>query len=235
MSAPTLRRDRLRWRYRLTYRRWWSHRRGNCARHEQKDHQPASHERQNEHSNGKPGAAALRLCRAGYGSRAGHPRRIPARCLPLAGIRPAVEARTGDGSRRVRSAPGILAHPKTTNADRSPYAGFGQVEPERSKFDALTKSPCHVPAILPRQSRPTRQASETPGSPAHQRRGRIAFLGDNLRGCRGWCKNCARIEREKRCGDCGDFCGEYLHVGACCPLLAPHPLVSVSNNLHKST
>jgi hypothetical protein len=36
--------------------------------------------------------------------RAGHGSRVPARRLALAGIRPAIEARTGDGGRCVRSA-----------------------------------------------------------------------------------------------------------------------------------
>jgi hypothetical protein len=143
MSAPPLRRDRRRWRYRLTHRRWWGYGRRSGLRHEHIDHQPASQERQNEHSHGKPGAAGLLLCRAGHGSRA------CARRLALAGIRPAIKARAGDGGRRVRSASGILAHAEATNADGSPHAGLGQVQPERSKFDALTKSPCHNPTILP--------------------------------------------------------------------------------------
>jgi hypothetical protein len=143
MSAPPLRRSRLRWRLRGTHRRWWSHRRRNSARHEHKDHQPASHERQSKHPHGKPDAAVFpRWC-------AGQPRRIPARRLALAGIGPVIDARTGDGSRRVRSAFCIRANAEATNADGSSYAGLGEVEPERSKFDALTKSPCHDPAILP--------------------------------------------------------------------------------------
>jgi rhodanese-related sulfurtransferase len=141
MSAPPLRRDRRRWRYRLTHRRWWGYGRRSGLRHEHIDHQPASQERQNEHSHGKPGAAGLLLCRAGHGSRA------CARRLALAGIRPAIKARAGDGGRRVRSASGILAHAEATNADGSPNAGLGQVQPERSKFDALTKSPCHNPTF----------------------------------------------------------------------------------------
>jgi hypothetical protein len=163
MSAPPLRRNRLRWRYRLTHRRWWSHRRGSGAGHQHEDHQPASHKRESEHSQGKTRAAgARRWC-------AGHPRRILARRLALAGISPVVDASTGDGGRRVRSPLGIRAHPETTNADGSSYAGLGEVEPEWSEFEALTKSPCHVPAILPCQSHPARQVSEMPGPP-HQRR-----------------------------------------------------------------
>jgi hypothetical protein len=141
MSAPSLRRDGHRWGYRCAYCLWWSYGRGNGARHQHKDHQPSRHERKGKHPQGKPCAVAC--------GRAGCPRRIPARRFALAGVRPVVEARTGDGCRRVRSALGIGANPKATNADGSPHAGFGQVQPERPKFDALTKSPCHVPAILP--------------------------------------------------------------------------------------
>ena len=143
MSAPPLRRDRQRWRYRGAYRRWWSHRRGNGARHQHKDHQPASHERQSEHSQGKPDAVAS------ASGRAGHSRRIPARRPTLAGIRPAVEARTGDGSRRVRSALCIRANPKATSADGSPHARLGQVQLERPEIEALAKSPCHTLASVP--------------------------------------------------------------------------------------
>jgi hypothetical protein len=145
MSAPPLRRGRLRWRYRGAHRRWWSHWRGNGAGHEHKDHQTTSHERQSKHPHHKPDAAVSPRWRAGQ------LRRIPARRTALAGIGPAVEARTGDGSRRVRSTLGIRANAKAAKADGSSYAGLGQVQPERSKFDAPTKSPCHTPpSVLPR-------------------------------------------------------------------------------------
>ena len=144
MSAPPLRRDRRRWRYRLTHRRWWGYGRRSGLRHEHIDHQPASQERQNEHSHGKPGAAGLLLCRAGHGSRA------CARRLALAGIRPAIKARAGDGGRRVRSALCIRAHAETTNADGSPYAGLGEVQLERPEFETAAESPCHnLPSVTP--------------------------------------------------------------------------------------
>lgn len=142
MPAPPLRRDRDRWRDRGAGRRWWRHRRGNCPGHQHKDHQPASHERKGKHPQCKPCAVTC--------GRAGCPRRIPARRPALAGIGPVVDAGTGDGSRRVRSALGIRANSKATKPDGSPHAGFGQVQPERSKFDALTKSPCHTQASVPR-------------------------------------------------------------------------------------
>ncbi len=142
MSAPPLRTDRLRWGLRGTYNRWWSHGRGNGAGHEHREHQPTSHERQNQHPHGKPLAAGFL-----FGS-AGQLRRIPTSRLALAGIGPVIEARTGDGSRRVRSAFCIRANTEAANADGSSNAGLGQVEPQRSKFEALTKSPCHDPASV---------------------------------------------------------------------------------------
>ncbi len=149
MPAPPLLRDRHRWRYRGTYRRWWSHRRGNGARHQHEDHQSASHERKGKHPQGKPCAVAS------ASGRAGHSRRVPARRFALAGIRPSIEARTGDGSRSVRSALGIGANPKAANADGSPHAGFGQVQLERPEIEALAKSPCHTQASVPPAPRGT--------------------------------------------------------------------------------
>jgi rhodanese-related sulfurtransferase len=144
MSAPPLRRDRLLWRYRGSHRRWWRHGRGNGTGREHEDHQPASDERQNEHSHGKPGAAALPLCRAGHGSR------IAARRLSLAGIRPPVKPRAGDGGRRVRPAPGILAHAKAAHTQGIPHAGLGQVHLERPEFQTPSESPCHtLPSVPP--------------------------------------------------------------------------------------
>ena len=145
MSAPPLRRSRLRGRCGGTYRRWWSHRRGNGAGHEHREHQPTRHERQNQHPNGKPVAAGFPL------ERAWQSRRISASRLALAGISSVIDARTGDGSRRVRSAFCIRANAEATNADGCSNAGLGEVEPEWSKFEALTKSPSHdPPSVLQR-------------------------------------------------------------------------------------
>jgi len=147
MSAPPLRRDRLRWCYRGSHRRWWGHGRGNGAGHQHENHQPASHERQNEHPHHSPDSTLSPRWRAG------HSRCISARLPALAGIRPVVNASAGDGSRRVRSALGILAQAEATATEGIPHTGLGQVEPEWSEFEALAKSPCHVPAILPCHSR----------------------------------------------------------------------------------
>jgi hypothetical protein len=167
MSAPPLRRDRLRRGYRGTDYRWWSHRRGNSgAGHQHRDRQPTRHERQNQRPHGNPLAAGLPL------GRAGHPCRTLARRLALAGIRPAVEARAGDGSRRVRSALGIRANAEAAHADGSPDAGLGQVQPKWPKFDALTKSPCHTLPSVPPEAHRGSWSRRSVGSHSGSTRGR---------------------------------------------------------------
>ena len=136
-------------RFGRTHRRWgYCGRAGRMGREHcrQKQHQQPASDECHHQSRAIPRALLRRRARAG--SRVRTSRRA------LARVCPAVEAGSGDGSRRVRSALCIGADPKTTNADGSPHARLGQVEPERSKFDALTKWPCHVPAILPFASAP---------------------------------------------------------------------------------
>lgn len=153
MSAPPLRRNRPRWRYRLTHRRWWSDGQGSGLWHEHIDHQPARHERRRQHPHCKPRAAVLPCSRAGY------TRRAPASRLALAGILSLIEACAGDGGRRVRSALGILAHAETAPADGIPHAGLGQVHFERPEIQALAESPRHMLPSVPPEAGATPPAS----------------------------------------------------------------------------
>ena len=88
-------------------------------RHEDKDHQLTSYESQGKHPQGKSDAVVPACDRAGQRGR------IFASRLTLAGIGPAVEARSGDGGRRVRSALRIRANPKAAHSDGSHHAGLG--------------------------------------------------------------------------------------------------------------
>ena len=73
--------------------------------------------------------------------------------LAGAGILAVVDARSGDGGRRVGPSLGIRAHAEAAHSDGRSYAGLGEVQPERAEFETATESPSYSQPSLPRLRR----------------------------------------------------------------------------------